>query len=185
MVVEQPHFDDERTVLSAQPVVPLEQIETKVRQRRRWFLGSAFAIAMLLGAASALISAYFKLRNAPEPEVQTLSITDTSSVVPSVPEVPLESLLPVAESTPTPQPRTRDKATRVVRPVAEPPLRDEEEELRRIRDAVLVDQWQERRQRRAERREERRERRRAERSERDSGRDLSNLDEIFEGRRRP
>jgi type IV secretory pathway VirB10-like protein len=181
MVVEQPHFDDERTVLSAQPVVPLERIETKVRQRRRWFLGSAFVVAMLLGAASALVSAYFKLRNAPEPEVQTLSITDTSSVVPSFPDQSLESSLPVVESTPTPRPRNTDRATRVAPPVVEPPLRDEEDELRRIRDAVLVDEWQERRQRRAERRE----RRRAQHPERDSERDLSNLDEIFEGRRRP
>src|SRR5688572_33080190 len=29
--VQQPHFDDERTVQSAQPVVPLEQINAKVR----------------------------------------------------------------------------------------------------------------------------------------------------------
>src|SRR5215217_6949045 len=61
-----PHFDDERTVLSARPVVPLEKIETKVRHRRQWLLGGAFAIAMLLGAASALLGAYWKLRSAPE-----------------------------------------------------------------------------------------------------------------------
>jgi hypothetical protein len=182
MVVEQPHFDDERTVLSAQPVVPLEQIETKVRQRRRWFLGSAFAIAMLLGAASALVSAYFKLRNNPDPEIQTLSLSS------SVPEPTPEIALPTPEEHPTveperPKPRVRNRD--FTNHAVEEPQFSEEEELRRIRDAVLVDQWQERRQRRAERREERRERRRAERSERDSERDLSNLDEIFEGRRRP
>jgi hypothetical protein len=42
---------------------------------------------------------------------------------------------------------------------------------------VLYDQWQERRARRVERRERRR-------AERYNHRDLSNLDEIFEGRRR-
>lgn len=186
MRVEQPHFDDERTVLTAQPVVPLEQIEAKVKHRRRWFLGSAFAVAMLLGAASALVSAYFKLRGAPEPEIQTLS------VVSATPEPsPEATVLPVVESTPTPQPRETDKSTQVARRVVEPPLRDEEDEsknireedeLKNIREAVLYDEWQERRMRRAERRAERRERRRA---MRDSGRDLSNLDEIFEGRRRP
>jgi hypothetical protein len=175
-VQQQPHFDDELTVLSAQPVVPLEQLEARLKHRRRWFLGSAFAVAMLLGAASALVSAYFKLRNAPDPEIQSLSVL-------AVPEAtPEPSVLPVGEATPTPQPRNRDRSTRVAPLAVEPPLRDEEDELRRIRDAVLVDQWQERRQRRAERREERRERRRA---ERDADRDLSNLDEIFEGRRRP
>ena len=192
MEVQQPHFDDELTVLSARPVVPLEQIEAKVKHRRRWFLGSAFAVAMLLGAASALVSAYFKLRAAPEPDIQSFSVSDSSSVVSSLPEpAPEETLLPVAESipesTPAPQPRKRDRADRTERPVfVEPPLRDEDDELRRIRVAVLVDQWEERRQRRAERREERRaERRERRRAERDSGRDLSNLDEIFEGRRRP
>ena len=187
MVVQQPHFDDERTLLSARPVVPLERIEAKVKHRRRWFLGSAFAMAMLLGAASALVSAYFKLRGAPEPEVQTLTM---SSVLPeAAPEIALpspEEQPSISEEQPTvtpqrpaPRVRNRDRAdTRVV----EPPLRDEEDELRRIRDAVLVDEWQERRARRAERRAERRERRRAERN---ADRDLSNLDEIFEGRRRP
>ena len=183
MRVQQPHFNDERTMLSAQPVVPLEEIEAKVKHRRRWFLGSAFAVAMLLGAASALVSAYFKLRGAPEPEIQTLSVS-------SVPEITTAEVLPVVESTPqstqSPQPRNRDRATRVAPVIVEPPLRDEEDELRRIRDAVLVDEWQERRQRRAERRAERREERRERRrAERDSERDLSNLDEIFEGRRRP
>lgn len=176
MEVQQPHFDDERTMLSARPVVPLERIEAKVKHRRRWFLGSAFAVAMLLGAASALVSAYFKLRAVPEPEIQTLSV---ASVLPE--PTPEASVLPVVESTPTPRPKEKDKSTPVLPRVVEPPLRDEDE-LKNIREAVLYDEWQERRQRRAERRAERRERRRA---ERDSGRDLSNLDEIFEGRRRP
>jgi hypothetical protein len=179
MALRQPHFDDERTVLNALPVVPLEQIEAKVKHRRRWFLGGAFAIAMLLGAASALVSAYFKVRNSPEPEIQILSVS-------SVPEQTLEAVVPTPEEQPPVTPkrpvqsvRDRDYADK---PTYEPPLRNEEDELERIRDAVLLDEWQERRQRRAERRQERRERRRA---ERDSERDLSNLDEIFEGRRRP
>jgi hypothetical protein len=178
-MVEQPNFDDERTILSARPVVPLEQIDAKVRHRRRWFLGGAFAVAMLLGAASALVSAYFKLRNVPDPEIQSSSMSS------SLPEQTLGSLLPSLEEQPTVEPVTvtpkRLKPTfrntdHRDEPVTQPRL-SEEEELRRIRDAVLVDEWQERRLRRAERRE----RRRAERSERD----LSNLDEIFEGRRRP
>jgi hypothetical protein len=53
----------------------------------------------------------------------------------------------------------------------------EEDDLQQIRDAVLYDQWQERRARRALRRERR--------NERYNHRDLSDLNEIFEGRRRP
>lgn len=177
MVVDQPHFDDERTVQSARPVVPLERIEAKVKNRRRWFLGGAFALAMLLGAASALVSAYFKLRANPDPEIRTLSVSSVSelpleAVLPAPEEQP--SLTPVTPKRPAPRVRNRDYTNH---PVERPRL-SEDEELRRIRDAVLVDEWQERRQRRAERRERRR-------PERDSDRDLSNLDEIFEGRRRP
>ena len=171
-MVEQPHFVDEVTTLTARPVVPLEEIDTKLKHRRRWFLGGAFAVAMVLGAASALISAYFKFRNIPDPEIQSVSV---SSVLPEAPTV---EVLP---QRPKPKPRNTNK-TDTELPVVQPRL-SEEDELERIRDAVLVEQWEERRARRVERRERRelRERRRAQRS----GRDLSNLDEIFEGPRRP
>ena len=156
-MVGEPHFDDELTVLTAQPVVPLEQIDAKIKHRRRWFLGGAFAVAMLLGAASALVSAYFRLRHLPEPEIQT------SAVASSVTEPTVESASPVVSAPPVvevvperpkPRPRSGDKTDRA--------------------DAVLVDEWQERRPRRVERR-------RAQHRDRD----LSNIDEIFEGARRP
>lgn len=172
-MVERPYFEDERTVLTARPVIPLQQIDTKVKHRRRWFLGGAFMAAMLLGAASALLSAYLKIRNAPDPEIQSLSL---SSAAPETPEVPTVQIVPQR-----PKPRLTRSTDKTDRVIIQPPLsEDEDEELRRIRDAVLVDEWQERRQRRVERREERRERRRGGRSDRD----LSHLDEIFEGPRR-
>jgi hypothetical protein len=170
-MVARPHFDDERTVLTARPVVPLEKIDTKIRNRRRWVLSGAFAAAMVLGAASALLSAYFKIRNAPDPEIQSLSV---SSVFPKTPELPTVQVVPQR-----PKPRLLVNTNKTDQVIISPRL-SEDEELRRIRDAVLVDEWQERRQRRVERREERRERRRAQRS----GRDLSHLNEIFEGPRR-
>jgi hypothetical protein len=170
-MVARPHFDDERTVLTARPVVPLEKIDTKIRNRRRWVLSGAFAAAMVLGAASALLSAYFKIRNAPDPEIQSLSV---SSVFPKTPELPTVQVVPQR-----PKPRLLVNTNKTDQVIIRPRL-SEDEELRRIRDAVLVDEWQERRQRRVERREERRERRRAQRS----GRDLSHLNEIFEGPRR-
>ena len=193
-MVEQPHFDDELTTLTARPVVPLEEIEAKIKHRRRWFLGGAFAIAMLLGAASALVSAYFKLRNIPDPQMQTTAASTVAEPEPAATQEPVEaSILPVVEQVdeqPSPSPTATPVPKRPARvitehtnhPVIEPRL-SEEDDLRRIRDSVLVDEWQERRARRVERRERRewRERRRAQRS----GRDLSNLDEIFEGPRRP
>ena len=51
---------------------------------------------------------------------------------------------------------------------------NEDEQLRQIREAVLYEQWQERRARRVARRERRNR----------GDRDLSRVDEIFEGTRR-
>ena len=182
----QPHFDDERTMLSARPVVPLEKIQAKVRRRRNWFLGGAFAIAMMLGAASALVASYIKLRNTATPVAE---VEVTSAPVAVAESVPAES--PVVEETATEQPvpveSPKTEAPPKPRAVAKhseelpEPRRtekvSEEEQLDQIRAAVLYDEWEERRARRATRRERRR-------LDRLNHRDLSNLDEIFEGRRR-
>ena len=70
----EPHFDDERTLLAARRVVPLEKIEKKARHRRQWFLGGAFALAMMLGAASALVASYLKLRQQPQTATSRTSV---------------------------------------------------------------------------------------------------------------
>lgn len=190
----EPHFDDERTLLSARPVVPLEKIEAKARRRRQWFLGGAFAIAMMLGAASALIASYLKLRNAPqtateisvEPDVAPPPVAVAQSTPSASPIVEAAVAENVEETTPPETPKRESPKHRVatVRPDPEA-IEDrdtrnmsEGEQLNQIRDAVLYDEWQERRARRALRRERRR-------PERYNHRDLSNLDEIFEGRHRP
>src|SRR5689334_7841225 len=152
-MVEQPHFQDERTVLTARPVVPLDAIEAKVKHRRRWFLGGAFAIAMLLGAASALVSAYFKLRDQPDPEIQSLSV---SSAPEPTPELQAVEFTP---ERPKPRPRNTDN-------------RNTDQTIKPIKSPVLVNQWEERRERRVERPKAQH-----------HDRDLSNIDEIFEGRR--
>ncbi len=198
---EEPHFDDEQTLRAAQPVVPLDQINAKARHRRIWVLSGAFAIAMMLGAGSALLASYLKHRSVPqttteltvEPEVAPESVAVVESVPSETPseEEEAENLEPEPEISedvdlPTVTPK-RESATKH-KTVAPPPSAErderrdarelsEEEELQRIREAVLYDEWQERRARRT-----RRERRRAERY---NHRDLSNLNEIFEGRRRP
>ena len=190
----EPHFDDERTLLSARRVVPLEKIEAKARHRRQWFLGGAFAIAMMLGAASALVASYLKLRNTPqtatelsvEPDVVPPPVAVAESTPSDTPTVEAPVTESVEETTPPETPKRESPKHRVatVRPDPEP-IEDrdarnpsESEQLNQIRDAVLYDEWQERRARRALRRERRR-------AERYNHRDLSNLDEIFEGRRRP
>lgn len=192
-----PHFDDELTLFAARQVVPLEKINARVRHRRQWFLGGAFAIAMMLGAASALLASYLKLRNVNNSGTELSQVEVTSAPVAteetSAPLVTKESVTsepPIVASFEDPpvttvslKKETTTKRKSLARPETDfiqPPSRsrmNEEDELERIRDAVLLDEWQERRERRAIRRE----RRRAERYDRD----LSNLDEIFEGPRRP
>jgi hypothetical protein len=194
--VSPPKFDDERTLLSARPVVPLDEIETKVRRRRTWLLSGAFAVAMMLGAVSALLASYLRLRNAPTAATREISQPDLApaplAVIQNTPSpTPAES--PVTEETEEPadealleeeapkkEPVVKRRA--VVKHTTEPVERDdprmtEDERLQQIRDAVLYDQWQERRARRVFRRQRR--------LDRYNHRDLSNLDEIFEGRKRP
>ena len=181
-----PHFDDERTVLSARRVVPLERINAKVRNRRYWLLAGALAMAMMLGAASALVASYLKLRNAPAPVAEVAEVEVTPEPLVVAESVPSESPLveePVPVPVESPEPEAPPKRRTVAKHNEDLPEprrtenRSDEEELNRIREAVLYDQWQERRARRAERRERRR-------LDRYNDRDLSNLDEIFEGRRR-
>ena len=195
-----PNFDDERTVQTARPVVPLEQIEAKVRHRRQWVLGGAFAMAMMLGAATALLASYFKLRNAPSvaTEISQQELTPAplavAESVPATEPAPADetgetALLPTETETETeleaeaPREETLAKRRAVVKHSENVPetrdsrKMDEDKQLEDIRNSVLIDEWQERRARRVWRRERRL-------RERYNHRDLSNLDEIFEGRRR-
>ena len=155
----EPHFDDELTILTARPVVPLELLDEKLKPKGRWFVVWAFAVAILLGGASGLASAYFKLRNAPEsPVAQAESDEPLASTVtkPTLNEDRTASLSPVIE-----EPVAKlvlSKRVAKLRPVTRrindsfksQPL-SEDEELLRIRQDVLVDEWQSQVKRRAER----------------------------------
>jgi hypothetical protein len=192
--VRPPDFDDERTLLSARRVVPLDEIDAKVRRKRHWFLGGAFAIAMMLGAGSALVAAYLRLRNVPTAATAEVSQPDVApaplAVIENSPspdptesavteeEQPADEALLEEEPKKEPVAKRRTVVKHTQPPVEhrEDPQISEDERLQQIRDAVLYDEWQERRARRVMRRERR--------LERYNHRDLSNLDEIFEGRRR-
>ena|SRR5690349_8095385 len=180
-----PKFDDERTLVSARQVVPLNQIEGKALRRQRWFLAGAFAVAMMLGAASALVASRLAVRNAPVATTNDMEMSDQD-----VPPAPLAAVENAPSPTATESPVTEKEPVAKRRTVAkhtQPPVTSsddlpdnpkvtEGERLQQIRDAVLYDQWQEQRARRVTRRERR--------LDRYNHRDLSNLDEIFEGRRK-
>ena len=193
--VPSPHFDDRRVVQRAQRVVPLDEIRTQVRWRKFLYLGGAFAIAMVLGAASALVAVHVKrsssqvsqiqLTNNTEPEemtetaaVQTETTAEPEPVAdesPTQPEVVSVLDAPKKQAPIEQRPRVVARENIPLTPDTRGVTPNEEEQLEQIRDAVLYERWQERRARRVAR-QQRRNR---------GDRDLSGIDEIFEGRRRP
>jgi outer membrane biosynthesis protein TonB len=207
--VAQPRFDDQRVLQRAQRVVPLDEIRTKLRLRRIGFLGGAFAIAIVLGAASALVAvhiqragangtAQIQLTTNTQPETNTTetetNTTETETAAtqaepqmepaslvedeaPMQPEVKPETTLK-KQTPPADRPRVVAREFEPLEPRKREGDPNEEEQLEQIRESVLYDRWQERRERRAERRERRRNRNRG------GDRDLSNVDELFEGPRR-
>src|SRR5687768_544899 len=50
-----PHFDEDATLLSARPVVPLHEVMIETRSRRRVIFGLTILAAILLGAISATL----------------------------------------------------------------------------------------------------------------------------------
>ncbi|HET6670541.1 MAG TPA: hypothetical protein VFH15_09935, partial [Pyrinomonadaceae bacterium] len=48
-----PHFDDEATVQSARPVVPLQELRKAWRSKRRIILGAALCLSAFVGAVAA------------------------------------------------------------------------------------------------------------------------------------
>lgn len=187
--VPTPHFDDRRVAMRAQPVVPLEEIRTKLKLRRLWFLSGAFAIAMILGAASALVAVRVKriagsndMPQIQEPADTTVAdapaieaeLTPDSAVLAEIPEQQPARSVAAKPQTPLAQrPRivNRDHEPLSSHSGVQP---SEDEQLEQIREAVLYERWQERRARRAARRERRNR----------GDRDLSRVDELFEGPRR-
>lgn len=201
--VPPPHFEDRRVVLRAQPVVPLDEIRTKVRLRRLAFIGGAFVVAIVLGAASALLAIQFKriaatsqisqIEEQPAPETAPANpeLDTTASAQLDLPaETPLveetaaveEPAKPIVTAPKRPEPLAQrprivntDRETLNGRAERDSRQPSEEEQLEQIREAVLYERWQERRMRRAARRERRNR----------GDRDLTRVDEIFEGPRRP
>ena len=183
--VSSPHFDDRRVVERAQAVVPLNAIRARQRNRKLWFLSGAFTLAMLLGAASALVTV--RIKQARSAAIQAMQLTPEPTPEISVPEPETAAAMPIGSPNvdeirpavkhvlPKKEPAAVAERPRMVGTRSNDVEPTEEEQLQQIREAVLYDQWQERRMRRAARRERRNR----------SDRDLSHVDEIFEGPRRP
>jgi cytoskeletal protein RodZ len=182
----EPHFDEEATMLSARPVVPLQQIKADARSSRRFVFGLTIAVSLMIGALGATF--IYKQRG----QKTATAIVDTAVAGSGASaQNPEESGASTAETVAEPEARQADapvenkkpapQLARKVEPAAvetrpkKPISQSDEKEMRR------ADKIEARRLRRQERREARQE---------SHGRntpsdDLLRIREIFEGRRRP
>lgn len=179
--LDEPHFDRESTVLSARPVVPLEKVEGNTFRLGKLTIWMIIGAALLIGAFGATL--IYKLagsdqtqvvENGAAEEIEPVKLESgvaglsDSIVEPTAPE-PIRAL-PEKEIV-TPKPAVISKAPKVTK-------QDRfEDEIARRREA------------RREARQQKRAEREARRSDPDRPRrvrkDLSKIEEIFEGVRRP
>jgi hypothetical protein len=80
----EPHFDDEATLLSARPVVPLQEIRAEERSGKRLAVGIAMLFSLLVGALGATL--IYKQRG----QKQATAIVDTA--VPGVEGMAVDEL---------------------------------------------------------------------------------------------
>jgi hypothetical protein len=182
----QPHFDDERTIQTAKPVVPLE-MRHRFITKRRIMLAGAFVLAAMLGAGAALALVHSRqpitANSVVSEETKVQENDATAQAAPPVEENQDTQDTLASEETEsaeeTPVPRQSTTRTRpairhtapTVRRVSIPVSIESDDDAK----ALLVDEWQERRQRRVTRPLRRNEHHRS---------DLFRIREIFEGPRR-
>lgn len=188
-----PHFDEDATLLSARPVVPLHEVKSETRSMRRVIFGLTILAAILLGAISATL---LLMQNGHSPE----SVAETEVSEPAVSSSgaaggstvkPAESTVqlvrePVAEPPANEAPGDRDVTTKrrsaaILRNTVKPakagsPNRERDQDFEN----------DDRELRRSERRNARQEERRQRRDRREQrGDDVLRIREIFEGSPRP
>jgi hypothetical protein len=184
-----PHFDEEWTVLTAKPVVPLSKLKSNASRRRVLKLSAAFVLSILLGALVALVAANL---NQPSENATIEAVTEQQNIAESAPtpgemwetweateEQPaavLPKKIPIIVTVKPKTSATQDRQTassaNLDRLTENSSASVEEQET----PPIVLNRFEERRLRRVFRRERRE--RAAQRN-----RDLRRIDEIFEGRR--
>jgi uncharacterized membrane protein len=207
ILLEEPHFDEEATLLSARPVVPLKVVEDKSRSLRRLVVGSAIVAALLIGAFAATL--IYKVRGEGQATTVTTRADSLTQSHPSIEAevVGVESQEPEPMALDTKQPDER-AVVENVKPASPPSISSQSpprvarkgiksSNENEAQDGTLQEEIDEQREmdkeiRRAERREEHRPRRVEREAKHESrGRDPRSTDdllrirEIFEGRPRP
>lgn len=187
-----PHFDEDATLLSARPVVPLHEVKAATRSRRRVISGLTIIAAIVAGAISATLlltqGGQNQERSAEaemsKPDLPFLGAAGGSApesaearepaLTEPKPELPTREVPSVRSSTATKRPTTTISRS------PETPVRTRRSEQERDEDFEA----DERAWRQSDRRSARREARRELRRRRDrSGDELMRIREIFEGSR--
>ncbi len=190
--LSEPHFDQEATVLSARPVVPLEEVASNSGNfwKRPWVLGLGLAGALLVGVFATAIY-YSQSKQDDSSLFEGFEVASGAEGIsgepansfsgPASPQPIVESVKPASVAQPAPEKGRVEKVTTA--PEKKPRLVAVIKE-RKSNNDVEDDQENDRR---AGRRQLRRERRRAERQGRDrkSSDELLRIRDIFEGSPRP
>jgi hypothetical protein len=184
----EPHFNDERTIQTARPVVPLNPF-LHILTKQRLALAGAFVLAALLGAGSALAiiqlrqpaitnlsEAAQKEETNQEPVAEVKPTEDIDQISDESVSVDSQLGTPPGENVAAQRPTRRPRHTRAAQ--------DTTPSMPRVTISIktndsnpqarLVDEWQESRQRRVAR---------PERPNNHHKRDLFRIREIFEGPR--
>ena len=184
-----PHFDEETTLLSARPVVPLHEVKAEARSRRGLIFGLTILAAILLGATSATLMMMQSGQNpqsASEAGMSQLAVS-ASGAANGFTSGPDEARVSAS--------REEDKEAQSIEV---PNAHESSKKLpkaassRKASKADSADyetdeyfENDERESRRAERRDSRREMKRLRRKGEQVGDDLLRIREIFEGSPRP
>ena len=184
-----PHFDEEATLLSARPVVPLNEVKADARSRRPLIFGLTILVAILVGAigATLMIQRGQNSQRAAESEGTQPAVSSAGAAGGSTLESAV-TRVPVGTPDEKPQlgevPSARDslikkRQTAAILPNSVKPAKPDYETLKDLEsDGMEL--------RRAERRDARREARRQLRRKREQiGDDVLRIREIFEGSPRP
>lgn len=213
--LDEPHFDEESTILAARPVVPLDEVKAERRSKAGVAVALAISGGLLIGLlAATLIYRYLGSDRVPTEETATVAEQPVSPVgeetADQLPSSAGGAVVGVDDSAVTSiedaKPAETDTETREPAPEVEEskPVRTQDRApevsprrpvvVRETRSPAAEEQDEEvdRAIRRTERQEERRERRRAMREARRQGRqpnqtadDLTRIREIFEGAPKP
>jgi hypothetical protein len=203
-LLSEPHFDEEATLLSARPVVPLHEIKAAERSSKRLTVGLALVAALVAGALGATLIYRQRgqapttdtVETVPEPrEAQAGPPPDAGGGISSAPASPSSmsfsaSATKASNVSAVPKGAPRDSAaTRSRKPATPSVISVQTTEIRRD-EVTPEEKWAERRAERLEARRLRQEakreargevrRRRVQRSD-----DLLRIREIFEGPPRP